>query len=98
MTFFIMSLNSFSQVNSETDFNEFKSYFNNIKKGEKNDIPMDLCQRVFGKDIDLKDNEYINGVRSDTLFEKEKSTIAIVAVMGTPGGYTSSYFILSFSH
>jgi hypothetical protein len=88
--------NLFSQVEYEPDYKKFKSYFTHVEvdsKERQDKIPIDLAAKILGKEIVNENVVYIYPLES---IKYKKNEIFIIEVTRPQGGYTSTYFMLSF--
>lgn len=90
----IVSLNVFSQILLDDDFNVFKSYFNKYHKENSkqlNEVPLKLSRKILGDKIIYN---HVQSVGAWGDFECGVNEIFIVELGFPDGGYTSSYDIV----
>lgn len=89
-------LNLFSQGQKYSDYDNFKSYFEQAQvdvESKQKKLPIDLCHKILGDEIV---NENVVDIYTFEHIKKKNNEIFIIELGRPQGGYTSTYYILSF--
>ena len=93
---FTILLNLFAQGQKYSAYDKFKSYFEQAQvdvKSKQKKLPIDLCHKILGDEIV---NENVVDIYTFEYIMKKNNETFIIEVGRPQGGYTSTYYILSF--